>query len=103
MDPNVVFDCLKVLPNRFALTLAAAARSRALNRGAEPRIDRHAETYSELALREFAAGVFTPGELSALLSGPTTVAALAAPISTSSAATPEAVAAPGLPTRETIH
>lgn len=103
MDPHVVFDCLNLVPNRFALTLAAAARSRALNRGAEPRVDRRAETNSELALREFAAGVFTPGELGALLSGPTAVAALAAPLSTSSAAAPEAAAAPGLPARETIH
>ena len=30
MDPHVVLDCQSVLPNRFALTLAAAARSRAL-------------------------------------------------------------------------
>jgi len=38
MDPNIVFDCEKVLPNRFGLALAAAARIRALNRGSEPRL-----------------------------------------------------------------
>lgn len=37
MDPFVVIDCAKVLPNRIALTLAAAARSRALQRGVQPR------------------------------------------------------------------
>ncbi|AYM66096.1 DNA-directed RNA polymerase subunit omega [Agrobacterium fabrum] len=39
MDPHVVFDCQDVVPNRFALTVAAAARARALSRGAEPRLD----------------------------------------------------------------
>ncbi len=38
MDPHVIFDCEKALPNRFVLVLAAAARTRALNRGAEPRL-----------------------------------------------------------------
>lgn len=37
MDLFLVFDCQKVLPNRFALALAAAARSRALARGAGAR------------------------------------------------------------------
>ncbi len=32
MDPHVVFDCQKILPNRFALALAAAARTCALKR-----------------------------------------------------------------------
>lgn len=34
MDPFVVFDCQQVVPDRFALALAAAPRSRALLRGA---------------------------------------------------------------------
>lgn len=38
MDPHIVFDCEKVLPNRFDLAVAAAARVRALSRGGEPRI-----------------------------------------------------------------
>jgi DNA-directed RNA polymerase subunit K/omega len=57
MDPHAVFDCQKVLPNRFALTLAAAARSRALARGAEPRPNVADRGVSELALREIAGGV----------------------------------------------
>ena len=63
MDPHVVFDCQKVLPNRFALALAAAARSRALGRGAEPRLDLDGVGAKELALHEIAAGVFDPDEL----------------------------------------
>jgi DNA-directed RNA polymerase subunit omega len=57
MDPHVVFNCEKVLPSRFALTLAAAARSWALARGAEPRPKVADRGVGELALREIAAGV----------------------------------------------
>ncbi|MGI0526727.1 DNA-directed RNA polymerase subunit omega [Rhizobium giardinii] len=69
MDPHVVFDCQKVMPNRFALTLAAAARSRALARGAEPRLDAANRSVSELALHEIAAGVFRERELAPFLPG----------------------------------
>jgi DNA-directed RNA polymerase subunit omega len=69
MDPFVIFDCAKILPNRFALTLAAAARSRALHRGADPRLDRPAASASDLALREIAEGAFTQSELGLLLGG----------------------------------
>lgn len=67
MDPSVVFDCERVLPNRFALTLAAAARSRALNRGDPARIARPAAGAVDLALHEIAADVFTEEELAPFL------------------------------------
>jgi DNA-directed RNA polymerase subunit omega len=67
MDPHVVFDCQKVLPNRFALTLAAAARSRALGSGAEPRLHSDHAGASDLALHEIAAGMFTRKELAPFL------------------------------------
>lgn len=70
MDPHVVFDCQKALPNRFALTLAAAARSRALGRGAEPRLDADNGSVTDLALHEIAAGVFTRNELAPFLLDP---------------------------------
>lgn len=69
MDPHVVFDCQKVLPNLFALTLAAAARGRALARGAEPRLDAADRSVGELALHEIAAGVFRESELAPFLPG----------------------------------
>lgn len=69
MDPHIIFDCQKVLPNRFALTLAAAARSRALARGAEPRLDAADYSVNELALHEIAAGAFTRDELAPFLPG----------------------------------
>lgn len=69
MDPHVIFDCARVLPNPFALTLAAAARSRALSQGAEPRLDIDDGGVSDLALREIAAGAFTQDELAPFLPG----------------------------------
>ncbi|WP_432349881.1 DNA-directed RNA polymerase subunit omega (plasmid) [Shinella yambaruensis] len=70
MDPCLVFDCQKVLPNRYALTLAAAARTRALARGAAPRLDAGNDGMGDLALREIAAGAFTRQELSPFLPEP---------------------------------
>ncbi|WP_265976008.1 DNA-directed RNA polymerase subunit omega [Brucella intermedia] len=69
MDTTVVFDCQKVLPNRFALTLAAASRIRALARGAEPRLDAVDCSVGDLALHEIAAGAFTRDELAPFLPG----------------------------------
>ena len=67
MDPFVVFDCEKFLPKRFSLALAAAARCRALHRGAEPRSRRPAASASDLALCEIADGAFSPADLALLL------------------------------------
>lgn len=67
MDPLVIFDCQKVVPNRFALVLAAAARTRALNRGAEPRLSETGVYGADLALREIAGPAFTPDELAPFL------------------------------------
>ena len=78
MDPNIIFDCEKVLPNRFGLALAAAARIRALNRGSGPRIRvADAGTTAECALREIAADVFRLDELAPFMSGPEVVKRLA--------------------------
>lgn len=52
MDPHVVFDCQNILPNKFALAVAAAARCPALNRGGKPRLDLRDTNGSKLALQE---------------------------------------------------
>ncbi len=70
MDPFVVFDCEKLLPNRFSLALAAAARCRALARGAEPRSQKSVASTSDLALCEIGEGAFSPAELALFLDGP---------------------------------
>ncbi|ABS17314.1 DNA-directed RNA polymerase subunit omega (plasmid) [Brucella anthropi] len=67
MDPHVIFDCEKALPNRFVLVLAAAARTRALNRGAEPRLALGDRNAGDLALQEIAAGAFSEEELAPFL------------------------------------
>ncbi len=68
MNSLIVFDAKKVVPDPFALTMAAAARARALRHGAEPRIDADVEPGPQLALSEIAAGAFAEEELAPFLS-----------------------------------
>ena len=50
-----VEDCLKLIPNRFQLTLAATYRARQLAQGHTPKIESKAKP-TVTALREIAAG-----------------------------------------------
>ncbi len=81
MDPHAVFDCQKIVSNRFALAMAAAARARALTHGAQPRRDLPYANPSDLALHEIAAGAFSPDEMTPFLSG-AAASLLLAPVST---------------------
>jgi DNA-directed RNA polymerase subunit omega len=105
MDPHVVFDSQKVVPNRFALSLAAAARKRALNHGAERRVAGvPAAGNGDLALHEIAAAAFTPAELSTAVRGPGAPALLRERgWPTSSTAAPDGATAPRLRPKETVH
>ncbi|MBZ0143482.1 MAG: DNA-directed RNA polymerase subunit omega [Rhodocyclaceae bacterium] len=49
-------DCLKRIPNRFQLTLAATYRARQLTIGATPLIDGEKDKPTVVALREIATG-----------------------------------------------
>lgn len=51
-----VDDCLKHIPNRFELTLAATYRARQLTNGATPLVDPDKDKSTVIALREIAAG-----------------------------------------------
>ena len=51
-----VDDCMKYLPNRFELTLAATYRARQLTNGATPLLDADKDKPTVIALREIAAG-----------------------------------------------
>ncbi|HMM53459.1 MAG TPA: DNA-directed RNA polymerase subunit omega [Candidatus Desulfobacillus sp.] len=51
-----VDDCLKQIPNRFQLTLAAAYRARQLTIGASPLLEPDKDKPTVIALREIAAG-----------------------------------------------
>lgn len=51
-----VDDCLKRIPNRFELTLAATYRARQLANGASSQVDSNKDKPTVLALREIAAG-----------------------------------------------
>lgn len=53
-----VDDCVKVIPNRFEMSLAATYRARQLANGAQPMIDTTRDKPTVIALRELAAGKF---------------------------------------------
>lgn len=49
-------DCIKHIPNRFDLTLAAAYRARQLAMGSTPQVEADNDKSAVLALREIASG-----------------------------------------------
>ena len=51
-----VDDCLKRMPNRFHLTLAATYRARQLGAGASPLVEPNRDKVTVIALREIATG-----------------------------------------------
>jgi DNA-directed RNA polymerase subunit omega len=51
-----VDDCLKRIPNRFQLTLAATYRARQLSAGASPLVEPNRDKSTVIALREIATG-----------------------------------------------
>ena len=51
-----VDDCLKKIPNRFQMTLAATYRARQLANGATPLVDAEKDKPTVVALREVALG-----------------------------------------------
>lgn len=51
-----VDDCVKLIPNRFELTLAATARARQLALGSAPYVDPGKDKPCVIALREIAGG-----------------------------------------------
>jgi DNA-directed RNA polymerase subunit omega len=104
MDPLVVFDCQEQVPNRFALALAAAARSRALGRGKPPRIGASNLNSTELALQEIAAGAFARQELELFLPSKPASLLLAGPTELrGSELLNKDAAAPASHSRDTVH
>lgn len=51
-----VDDCLKRIPNRFQLTLAATYRARQLSAGSTPQVEAEKDKPTVVALREIATG-----------------------------------------------
>jgi DNA-directed RNA polymerase subunit omega len=52
-----VEDCIKYIPNRFDMTLAAAARARQISVGATPKTGSDKDKPAVIALREIAEGL----------------------------------------------
>jgi len=53
-----VEDCMKIIPNRFEMTLAATYRARQLANGAQTMIEATRDKPTVVALRELAASKF---------------------------------------------
>jgi DNA-directed RNA polymerase subunit omega len=53
-----VDDCMKVIPNRFEMSLAATYRALQLANGSQPMIDTTRDKPTVIALRELAASKF---------------------------------------------
>ncbi|HRQ04530.1 DNA-directed RNA polymerase subunit omega [Nitrosomonas halophila] len=53
-----VDDCLKRIPNRFNMTLAATARARQISVGSTPMVDTERDKPTVIALRELAQGKY---------------------------------------------
>jgi DNA-directed RNA polymerase subunit omega len=53
-----VDDCLKIIPNRFEMSLAATYRARQLANGAQPMMEASRDKPTVIALRELAASKY---------------------------------------------
>ncbi len=53
-----VDDCLKRIPNRFQMTLAATYRARQLAQGGNPMLEADRDKPTVIALREMANGLY---------------------------------------------
>ena len=53
-----VDDCLKQIPNRFELTLAATYRARQITNGAAPMLEANRDKPTVIALRELASAKY---------------------------------------------
>jgi DNA-directed RNA polymerase subunit omega len=53
-----VDDCLKIIPNRFDMSLAATFRARQIANGAQPMVEASRDKPTVIALRELAAGKY---------------------------------------------
>ena len=51
-------DCLKSIPNRFQMTLAATYRARQIANGATPMVEANRDKPTVIALREMAIGKY---------------------------------------------
>jgi DNA-directed RNA polymerase subunit omega len=53
-----VDDCLKIISNRFEMSLAATYRARQITNGAQPMLEATRDKPTVIALRELAAGKY---------------------------------------------
>tara|TARA_B100000614_G_scaffold259350_1_gene283770 strand:- start:10879 stop:11130 length:252 start_codon:yes stop_codon:yes gene_type:complete len=68
MNPYIVIDAKKVVPDHFGLVLAASARGHALKAGAQPLVDDAECSPAELAMKEIASRAISEDDLTNFLS-----------------------------------
>lgn len=61
-----VDDCLKIIPNRFDMTIAVTARARQIAIGSTPMVDPARDKPTVIALRELAKGKIGPDILNTI-------------------------------------
>ena len=54
-----VDDCLRNIPNRFEMSLAATYRARQITNGSQPMLEPNRDKPTVIALRELAAGKYS--------------------------------------------
>jgi DNA-directed RNA polymerase subunit omega len=84
-----VDDCLKRIPNRFQLTLAATYRARQLSSGASPLVEPNRDKFTVIALREISVGKIGVEVLRRNQAQPALAAALAIPAAPATPTIPE--------------
>ena len=53
-----VDDCLRIIPNRFEMSLAATYRARQITNGAQPMLEANRDKPTVIALRELASSKY---------------------------------------------
>ena len=53
-----VDDCLRIIPNRFEMSLAATYRARQITNGAQPMLEANRDKPTVIALRELASNKY---------------------------------------------
>ena len=53
-----VDDCLRIIPNRFEMSLAATYRARQITNGSQPMLEANRDKATVIALRELASGKY---------------------------------------------
>jgi DNA-directed RNA polymerase omega subunit len=63
MNPASIDDLLKIVPNKYLLTMVIAARAKQLEKGAESLVNYESSNTLDIAIKEIAAGLIDVNEV----------------------------------------